>query len=299
MPVSAAERRFILNNLTRLAQADVRKLWAAAERQSDTEFAAYVIEAFPQIVDPYHQLAAQTAASLFESDFPDISAPATPAEPLPAQQLMKSAQWALGANGKDALDRMFGTVQRAVFDGDRVTTVKNTEQHGMRWVRVARADACAFCRMLASRTTAETMYRSEAAATTVVGRSVSLSTGDRRKVRSGFWTKDQALAFRDQASQVYQRDGRYGKKGDVRTKRLRKTGAKVARTYGEDYHDHCFCTAKSIPAGWDAMDYLSSTEPEFADLAAQWNNEYVKASEAANSSDPKKILSSWREQGVK
>jgi hypothetical protein len=94
MPVSAAERRFILDNLTRVAEADIRKMWRAAELQTDVEFAAYVTQAFPLIVDPYHQLAAQTGATFFEDDFPTITTPAVQAPPLPTEQLTKSVGWA-------------------------------------------------------------------------------------------------------------------------------------------------------------------------------------------------------------
>lgn len=305
MPVSAAERRFILDQTVNLAQADVAKLWSAAERQSDVEFARYVIEAFPQIVDPYHQLSAMTSATFFENDFPDMKGPVVPAAPLPTEQLAKSAEWALGADGRKALDRMYGTVHRAIYDGDRNTTVVNSQPRGMRWVRVARPDACVFCRMLASRTAMGDTYRASEGVVqnddgsyklVVTGRSTDLSIGDRRKVAGGFWTKEQALQYRDEVAKVYARNGKYGKKGEARTKRLRgKPDAKIIRTYGDDYHDACRCTAKAIPLGTEPMDYLSATEPEFADLAAQWNTEYEKARDGAESGDPKKILSEWRQ----
>jgi len=162
MPVSAAERRFVLNNLTRLAEADIQKMWRAAELQTDVEFAAYVTQAFPEIVDPYQQLAAQTGATFFEEDFPEIVKPPLLVPPLPPEQLATSAQWALGADGVEAISRMAGTAQRAIYDGERNTTAINASRNGMRWVRVARPNACAFCRMLASRTAMDNTYRAGA-----------------------------------------------------------------------------------------------------------------------------------------
>jgi hypothetical protein len=300
MPVSAAERRFVLNNLTRLAEADIQQMWRAAELQTDVEFAAYVTQAFPEIVDPYQQLAAQTGATFFEEDFPEITQPPLLMPPLPPEQLATSAQWALGADGVEAISRMAGTAQRAIYDGERNTTAINASRNGMRWVRVARPNACAFCRMLASRTAMDNTYRAGAVfdeesgeyKLKVVGRSVSLSLGDRRQVQAGYMTREEALQRRDEMQQVYQINSRFGKKGEARTKRLRGS-----RNYGDDYHDECRCTAKAIPVGVEPMDYLSSTEPQFADLAAQWNNEYIKAANAAESGDPKKILAEWRTFG--
>lgn len=233
MPVSAAERRFILDNLVGLAEADIRKLWKAAELQTDVAFAAYVTQAFPALVDPYQQMAAQLGATFFENDFPTITTPAVQAPPLPVEQLTKSVGWALDAEGVAAIDRMIGTTQRAIYDGERDTTALNATTNRMKWVRVARPDACAFCRLLASRAAAA--------------------------------------------------DGQYKTEQSARF-----------RADGKKYHDDCRCTAKAIPRGEDPMDYLSATEPQFADLAAQWSNEYDKARGAASSGDPKKILAEWR-----
>jgi hypothetical protein len=264
MPVSAAERRFVLDNLTRLAEADIQRMWRAAELQTDVEFAAYVTQAFPEIVDPYQQLAAQTGATFFEEDFPEIVKPPLLVPPLPPEQLATSAQWALGADGVEAISRMAGTAQRAIFDGERNTTALNARRNGMRWVRVARPDACAFCRLLASRTANSETYA---------------GSGTRQKVGIDPETGE-PYADGIKTTVVYGR---------------RRTDAK--RPPNEEYHDDCRCTAKAIPRGENPMDYLSATEPQFADLAAQWNNEYNKARDKAESGDPKKILAKWRAFG--
>jgi hypothetical protein len=80
-------------------------------------------------------------------------------------KLAASAQWALGGNGTVALDRLQGTLQRAVFDGARNTTLLNVRSTGSSWARYASANACAFCRLLATRGSA---YRSENTAATKV-----------------------------------------------------------------------------------------------------------------------------------
>jgi hypothetical protein len=263
MPVSAAEHRFILDNLTRLAEADIQRMWRAAELQTDLEFAAYVTQAYPQIVDPYQQMAAQAAATIFEEDFPQQAATGlvVVADPLPEEQLVKSAQWALSAYGTAAIDRMAGTAQRAIYDGDRLTTVANANARGMRWVRVARPNACSFCRMLSARTVSGDTY---------------YGAGVRTKI-----DPKTGKPFAD------------GRKTTVVYGRGTKRGSK--RDAGSEYHDHCHCVARAVPARTDAMEYLARTEPQAADLAAQWQNEYEKARDAATSGDLKTILSEWRQ----
>lgn len=284
MPISAAERRFVMEQLGKRAKEDMVRLWDAAARFEDVDFFDYVSSAFPDIVIPYHQLAAEFSATAFEEDFPQIGSAALLADSPPVESLTKSAQWALGADGTKALDRMDGTIQRHIYNGLRDTTVVNAEANGMRWMRVARADACAFCRLLASRT--DDLYRSKENALSVVGRSVNLSLGDRRQIASGQMTREEALARRDQMQLTYQIGER---KGSPRGKRLRGS-----KGYGDPYHDDCNCDAKAVPNGRDPIEYLYETEPEAAFSAEQWNAEYQKARDAAESGDPKKILAEWR-----
>lgn len=285
MPVSAAERRFILDQLGVQAAATVERLWDAANRFGDVDFFTYISDAFPEIAIGYHQIAAEYAASWFEYDFPDLTA--VPVTAPAVEALKKSAEWALGADGRKALDRMGGTMQRAIYNGDRDTTVFNAESNGMRWMRVARPNACGFCRLLASRT--DDLYRSEEAALGVVGRSVNLSIADRRMIASGQMTREEALARRDQMQLTYQIGERRG------TPRGRRT--RGSKALGDPYHDDCKCTAKAVPLNQDPIEYLYETEPEFAFLAEQWNTEYLKAREAAGSGDPKAILAEWRQLG--
>lgn len=290
MPVSAAERRFIMAQLGQRAKEDMIRLWDAAGRFSDLDFAAYVADAFPDLAIGAHQLAADVSAALFEEDFPAITTPAVTAAPPAVEQLKDSARWALGADGDKGLDRLQGTLQRALLNGARETTVANAQANGMRWIRVAKPTACAFCRMLATRTTlADDLYRSKEAALGVVGRSVNLSTADRRMIASGQMTREEALARRDQMALTYQIGA---KKGSPRGRRTRGS-----KPLGEKYHDHCDCDAKAIPVGVDPMEVLYQEDPEYATTVDVWNTEYMKARDGAKSGDTKKILSEWRQFG--
>lgn len=295
MPISEPERRFILNQLGQRAKEDMIRLWDAAGRFEDTDFFRYVADSFPDIAIGYNQIAADYAAAWFEYDFPDMNVTATPAAAPAVDKLRTSAEWALGADGRKALNRLNGTMQRAIYDGDRNTTIVNAQANGMRWIRVARPGACAFCRMLATRTTlADDLYRSQEAALGVVGRSVNLSVADRRMIASGQMTREEALARRDQMQLTYQIGA---KKGSPRGRRIRGD-----RKLGEKYHDDCNCTAKAIPVGADPMEVLYQESPDYATTVDVWRNEYFKASDAANpnsygAGETKAILREWRTFG--
>lgn len=290
MPVSAAERRFIMAQLGQRAKEDMIRLWDAAGRFDDVDFANYVADAFPDLAISAHQLAADVAATLFEEDFPAVTSRAVTAPPPPVAQLKESAAWALGASGNRGLERLQGTLQRAVLNGSRETTAFNAQANGMRWIRTAKPTACAFCRMLATRTTiSDDLYRSKEAALGVVGRSVNLSVADRRMIAQGTMTREEALARRDQMQLTYQIGA---KKGSPRGRRPRGS-----RPLGEKYHDFCDCDAKAIPIGADPMEVLYQEDPDYATTVDVWQTEYLKARDKAESGETSKILSEWRSFG--
>lgn len=63
--------------------------------------------------------------------------------------------------------RLDGATQRYVMSAARDTITENADREGVRWARHAKADACAFCRMLASR---GPEYLTKESADVVVGR---------------------------------------------------------------------------------------------------------------------------------
>lgn len=165
MAVSAPERQYLLTQVGILAKADLDRLWAQAGQLGTGQFFDYVSQGFADVIDPYHQAAGLLAATWFEQALPESTYIAAVADPIPAARISSSVQWALGADGPKALERMQGTLQRAVFDGARDTTLLNVSATGSGWARYASANACAFCRLLATRGAA---YRSENTAATKV-----------------------------------------------------------------------------------------------------------------------------------
>lgn len=155
MATTPNQRQILLSELVAVAISDLVGLWRRATL-ADVDFAQFLIEAFPEIAATYAVVAADLAADWYEQSAPQLSYRPVPAE-IDTDALTGSARWALGAQGDTALDRLSGTMQRAVFNGSRETTLLNVEaEAGATWARHASANACEFCRMLATRLDAYT-----------------------------------------------------------------------------------------------------------------------------------------------
>lgn len=148
---SPTERQQTLADLNTLGIRDLVEVWRKAA-QTDTDFAALILAAIPEIASGYAGMASDLAADWYVESAPDL--PYTPISgPGPhVEALTKSTQWALGADGEAALNRMSGTLQRAVFNGARDTTIVNVQhEKGAKFARYASANACEFCRLMAIR----------------------------------------------------------------------------------------------------------------------------------------------------
>lgn len=242
MAVSPAERQYILSQVGSLAQADLDKLWQHASQVADADFAAYVTDAFPELVDPYAAMAGDLSAVWYDESATTTAGFVAVAGPMPVrEQMLSSAEWALSATGTQGLERLQGTLQRAVFDGARNTVVANvTREPGARYARHASANACAFCGMLASR---GAVYTSERAAVRVVGRGKDMSPADRRARAAGLTRVNGHMAA-----------------GGQQTRGSRALGGK--------YHDHCHCVAIEVRPGG------SYEQPEYVQ---KWDDAYIAA----------------------
>lgn len=245
MTVSPAERQYILAQVNVLTAEQIALLWSHAEALPDINFAAYVKQAFPNVVTPFAVMAADLAANWFDETPSPTSYIAKPG-PLPdLKQLESSADWALGANGRDAIARMQGTAQRAIFDTARDTIVSNVAaETGSRWARYASANACAFCRLLATRGNnlygSTTLYTSEQSALRVVGQGKDFSTN-------------------------FTADGKRKAGGQAEGVKLRGT-----QKLGDKYHDFCRCVAVEIRPGgsYEPPDYVKDWQRAYDDAFA-------------------------------
>lgn len=241
------------------------ELW---RRHSDNpDFRVIVEAAFPEIVGQYAAAGALASAQWYDEMAPDLDYRAVPVVDLPAERFTKTIGWSLYAPGQASpLDRMAGAAQRMIFDASRQTVLANLDTEygsapevGTRWARYASATACGFCRMLATR---KAVYRSAESATRVVGRSTELTVSDRRIRAAGLATTDELLARRD----VYERNTRWGSKGEKKIKALRGNTSRGSR-----YHDNCRCVAVPVRPG-------QTYEPP--DDVARWEDEYLAARDA-------------------
>ncbi|QLF84144.1 capsid maturation protease [Gordonia phage Pytheas] len=153
MTVSPSERKLLLGELSSLAADDLTKLWAAASDLSSAEFVRFIVDGFPHIADPWAALAGDMSAQWYDDAAPDSAFRATAAGMPTEEALQTSATWALNTTtGEAALSLLTGTLQRAVFDGSRQTILHNVAREPRsRWARHASANACEFCRLMATR----------------------------------------------------------------------------------------------------------------------------------------------------
>ena len=173
-----AELRSALVDLNALMVSDLAALWRAVDGQ-DVEFLRDALQAeVPGVVDPYLAAAGDITADWYEAQDPELAHVARPAALVDEGQLQATARWAAGTvltrTPVSPLDLLAGSMQRALFNESRETIIQNSDaEPGARWARHASANACEFCRMVATR---GAVYASESAASTVGGRG---STGGR------------------------------------------------------------------------------------------------------------------------
>ncbi len=269
MLTEAADFQLLLARLAVELGNEIADLLARIAGLTLPEQMAYVTNAYPDVVTPYLAAANDLTQTWYEA-LPVVAASATApaydslAAPLTeVDALSISGRWSLTQS--NPVDALQGSGTRAVFDQSRRTVTENvTQEVGARWARYASANACNFCKMLATR---GAVFTSEASALGVTGRSVNLETSDRRAIAAGQMTRAEALDRRSTYRSA-RNAGKNGKAvGDTRIGALRGT-----REYGEKYHDWCRCIAVAIRPG-------GSYEPP--PYVEQWDKEYADAVTAA------------------
>lgn len=181
----AAHANALQGVLTDLSTLTVSQLVALFRQYSGrSDFPQLVKTAFPQIVEPHAHAAAQITAQWYDELHTESTFHATPTVNLPAERMDKTVDWALYAPTETKpepgshvhvyeeepdvpLSRLSGSAKRMVFDASRDTVTTNASKQDVKWARYASANACAFCRLMATR---GPVYNSEKSATKVVGR---------------------------------------------------------------------------------------------------------------------------------
>ena len=160
---SAAEARQGLVDLTTLARRDLAAFWALVQDWPVEQVRDALMDVLPALGDQYGDAAAELAASYFETERERADARGSFTPVLPERTA--SARWeALARWGVDplfaptpdaatALSLVTGGLTRSIADQHRQTIVYSSaaDPQAQGWRRVARADGCSFCQMLASR----------------------------------------------------------------------------------------------------------------------------------------------------
>jgi hypothetical protein len=133
-------------------------------------FTGILHTAVPEIVGQHAQAAATVAAQWYDELNPQSTFQASAVTDLAPERVKKSIDWAIHAPGEaKPLDRLAGSAKRMVYDAARDTITENSAKENIGWARYAQPDACAFCRVLATRS-GDNLYMSEHSAQFVVGK---------------------------------------------------------------------------------------------------------------------------------
>lgn len=130
-----------------------------------SEGLAVITDVYPTLLDPFLSASGEMTAQWYREQTPaklvgaqvagtKALAPAKDFLPEPAalpdrRQLAASGRWALLQRNPGLALR--GTATRSVFESSRRTVLDNADREGVKWARYASANACGFCRMLATR----------------------------------------------------------------------------------------------------------------------------------------------------
>ena len=220
-----------LNALNRLAADDLAAIWNVARRLPPLDAREYMLSALELILETYGAHAADISAAWWDSMMLDDSMLARPVTAFEQDVLKNKASWGTHAIlEKDATAylRMANVVQQAIFGAQRNTVRVNALEHKIGYGRMARPDACAFCRVLASR---GAVYGSKAAALYVGTATVRKHYVD----------------------------------GKDRGYRLKSGRVRGIRQAGEKYHDHCRCVVapKTDNINMNEPDYVERFQEEY------------------------------------
>lgn len=268
MPAPAAEVQASLRELTKRAATPLRDELATA--QSADAAVRALLELCPKLVDYYGTMAATLASDWYDvarldaglaDDFEPVLA-----EPPPTSRVDALVRWGsgplYGGAGVDAAGALLaGGMAKLIVNMHRDTIVESSrmDEAAAGWARHASANACAFCRMLATR---GAVYWSKESAGGVTGQ--SMGGKDYRKMRT-------------------LTGGRDGPAVRQRIVGGRKTRSGTKRASGEKYHDACHCIAVPVFTGqrYEPPPYVKD-----------WQDQYADAHESGDSA--KETLAKWR-----
>lgn len=152
--------------ITTVAMNDIVVLWSSVHDADPAVIRDTLLDVIPGVTREYSALNAELATQWYADLDPASSFTPTPAPPPPAPAIEATVRWSVGplfGVGNDTvISLLAGGVQRHIANTGRATLLDNVgREKGARWARHANANACGWCRMLATR---EPSYRSKAKA---------------------------------------------------------------------------------------------------------------------------------------
>lgn len=161
---SPAERNIALNGLTAVMQREFSAIWKRLNLNDPAVLRDPLAAVLAEIADKYGTAAATLAADFYDEMRADVvktGASFTPklAAVPPAERFSSLAGWGIGPlfganpDSAQALHQINGGLQLIVGDAYRETIMGSSiaDPAAQGWARVADANACEFCTLLASR----------------------------------------------------------------------------------------------------------------------------------------------------
>lgn len=261
-----AENRQQLAQLQQLADRDLAALLAATQGMSVADVRNTLIEVLPGLMGPYVTASGELSAVLFEDLRAEAGrrgtfyAEAVTSLP-PASRVESVARWGVtpladGRGNAAALSMLSGAVGEWVVGSGMDTMAVNSARDMVGYQRMPRANACAFCQMLASQSS---LYDSERAATRVVGVGSD---------RTGY-DEDGKRLVGGIGGGVKPRKGRKGKLGDP-------------------FHNKCHCVAVPVYMGTEMGELASRSQ-------ADYERKHAAAVKVAGTNETSAVLAAWRQ----
>jgi hypothetical protein len=126
---------------------------------NSSDDAQFLEDAYPEVLDPFIVGAATLSAEWYSGLAPESTFPVEVADGPPASALKSNVRWALSQT--DVRAALSGSADRHVFAASRDTVFSNATREKVRFARYASANACPWCRVLATREAA--YYTAESA----------------------------------------------------------------------------------------------------------------------------------------
>jgi hypothetical protein len=142
--------------ITGLASAAIGQISGLFDGTQDGQF---IQDAYPEVIDPFIFGASTLTAEWYSGLAPASTFPVEVAAAPLRSALRANVRWALSQ--ADVRGALSGSAERQIFTASRDTVLYNASRERVKFARYASANACPWCRVLATR---EAVYSSEESA---------------------------------------------------------------------------------------------------------------------------------------